>query len=240
MARKPEQIINDQVRTWDHRRKLADRGEAPPRPWPVITLSRPFGASAASLAEALSRRTGFAVWDKELVQAIATQSGGDERILRTLDEHRRKAVDDVVHAALQHGTNLQYLRSLLRVVHTLAVHGSGILVGRGANFICKPGEALRLRIVAPLDLRVRWYAAQHRLDEKQARRVVEQADAERADFVRHHFKADPADPTHYDLVLNAGTFALDPLVDLVLHAYEVKFGKRPSLVPRRIEATGAA
>lgn len=229
MVRSPEQIIRDQVRIWEHRRDMERQGAARPRFWPCITISREFGAQGAALADALAGRTGFGLWDLALVEAIARESGGDERILRTLDERRRKAIDDVVHAALEHGrhTNLKYLRSLMRVVHTLAAHGSSIIVGRGANFICKPGSVLRVRVVCPLDIRVRRMAEREKIDEREARRLIVQRDAERADFVRYHFRQDVADPVCYDLVLNAGTYALDHLTDLTLAAYEAFAGARP-------------
>ena len=242
MTRKPEQIISDQVHFWEHLRKTEMRGATPPPFWHSITVSRAFGANGSALAAELAHRTGFSVWDKELVQAIAEVSGADERILRTLDEHRRRAIDDFVHTALQHGrhSNLKYLRSLMRVVHALAEHGSSIIVGRGANFICKPGAVLRLRVVAPLDERVRRYAAEHSVPDREARRAVEQQDAEREDFVRYHFRRDSADPTEYDLVLNAAVFDLDRMAELALEAYAARFGARPpapSDAPRVTAAT---
>lgn len=229
MARTPEQIIQDQVRPWDHLRAWEARRERPRRHWPIVTLSRQFGAPITALADALARRTGFAVWDRELVQAIVEETGGDERILSALDEHRRAAIEDMVHAALQHGrhTNLAYLRSLMRVVHGIADQGAAVVVGRGASFICKPGTALHVRVVCPLEERVRHYAAQAGCDEQQARCVVEQEDAGRAEFVRYAFHRDVADPAHYDLTLNAGVYAPEALADLVLHAYAARFGACP-------------
>jgi cytidylate kinase len=229
MARKPEQIIDEQVRAWTHRQAEAQRqGEGRTR-WPLITVSREFGAQGAPLAELLGRRLGFTVWDKELVQAVAEESGGAERIVETLDEHGRKAIEDAMRGTLmgvQH-THLQYLRTLVRVVRTIAAHGNGIIVGRGANYICDPATILRVRVVCPLDVRVRRYAAQHHLDERQARRMVEELEAERVEFVRQHFKRDVAAPADYDLVVNSGTYTLEEMADVVVAAYEAKLGRRP-------------
>ncbi len=232
MGRKPEQIIGDQVRIWEHFQAMERHGEPAPRFWPAITISREYAARGAALAAVLAERTGFTVWDKELVHAIAEEIGGDERILQTLDEHLRNSIDDIVHAALQHGrhTNLKYLRSLMRIVHTLAAHGNCIIVGRGANFICKPGTVFRVRLVSPLDVRAHRYMEEKQVREREARRAVEQMDAERADFVRRNFRYDVADPVHYDLVLNSGTFALDQIAEQVLSAYEAWHGERPPKV----------
>ncbi|WP_457651927.1 cytidylate kinase-like family protein [Rhodocaloribacter sp.] len=223
MARRFEQIIEDQIKLWERSSVGRARRE---RPHPVITISRAFGTRGAALAEMLGRRTGFTVWDQELVQAIAEEAGGDERLMRSLDERHRKAIDDAVRGALMGSphTNTQYLRALMRVVQTIAHHGNAIIVGRGANYILAPRDRLAVRLVCPLDECVRRYAERENLDEETARRKIVEMDAVRAEFVRHNFKRDVTDPADYDLVLNAATFDLDAITNLVLEAYTLKTG----------------
>ena len=222
-----DQMITEQVQTWaQHEAEAKRRGEALGS-WPIITISREFGARGAALSKILSERTGFEVWDKDLIRAVADERGGDMRVVKTLDEHRQKGIADAVRGALtgQH-TNLDYVRSLMRVVHTLAVHGGFIVVGRGANFICKPAEAFRVRVVCPLEKRIQGYAQREGLDLRQARKIIEKRDAERAEFIRRTFRKDLAAPSNYDLVLNSGTYTLDELADLVLVSYQAKTGQR--------------
>ncbi|WP_456426894.1 cytidylate kinase-like family protein [Rhodocaloribacter sp.] len=225
MARRFEQIIEDQIKLWARTNIEPARRE---QPHPVITISRAFGTRGAALAELLGRRTGFTVWDQELVQAIAEEAGGDERLMRSLDERHRKTIDDAVRGALMGSphTNTQYLRALMRVVQTIAHHGDAIIVGRGANYILRPADRLSIRLVCPLDVRVQRYAARENLDEETARRKIVEMDAVRAEFVRYNFKRDVTDPADYDLVLNAVTFDLDAIADLVLEAYTLKTGVR--------------
>jgi hypothetical protein len=228
MTRTTEHIINQQVLAWSQQQAIVERGGRKPSYWPVITISREFGARGAALAEVLADRTGFSIWDKELVEAVAEESGGDERVLRTLDERAQRMIMDAVRGALTgRYTNLLYLRTLMHVVHTIAAHGSSIIVGRGANYICKPSQALRVRVVCPLKQRIRGYAERQEMNLAQARRIVLQRDAERKDFVRRSFKRDVAAPSDYDLVLNSGSFSLSQLADIVFDAYEAKVGRRP-------------
>jgi cytidylate kinase len=227
-----DQMIAEQVKRWTQREQEAQQKGEGWNAWPAITISREFGARGTALAAVLGRQTGFKVWDRALLHAIAEEGGGDERLLQSLDEHHRKAIDDAVHGALmgsQH-TNTQYFRALLRVVHTIVVHGKSIVVGRGANYMSKSPTILRVRVVAPLDARVRDYTRRQALSDKEAREQVEQKDADRADFVRYHFKHDIANPADYDLVLNAATYDLEPMADIVLAAYEAKVGKRVPLL----------
>ncbi|MFB3133062.1 MAG: cytidylate kinase family protein, partial [Rhodothermales bacterium] len=110
-----EQMITDQVQIWSqHEGEAQLKGEVPGT-WPIIIISREFGARGAALAALLGERMGFKVWDKELLQAIAEESGGDVRLLKSLDEHRRKAIDDAMHGTLMGSkhTNTHYFRALI-------------------------------------------------------------------------------------------------------------------------------
>lgn len=224
-----DQMIAEQVKTWAIREAMREvrgvRGE-PPGSWPVITISREFGARGAALAEELGKRIGFEVWDRALLLAIAEKSGGDEKLLASLDERRRSAVDDAVRGTLTGGryTNTRYFRTLLRVLHTICAHGKCIIVGRGANYVSKPAKTFRVRVVAPLEARVRNYAEREGISEPEAQETIAVRDAERADFVKHYFKRDIGRPSDYDLVVNSDTYSLEHLVDIVTAAYDAKLG----------------
>ena len=223
-----DQMITEQVQTWAQREAESNVTGEVPGAWPVITISREFGARGAALAAVLGAQIGFKVWDKDLLHAIAEESGGDERLLASLDEHRRKAIDDAMRGALtgSRHTNTQYFRTLMRVVHTLSAHGKCIIVGRGAHYISKARGTFRVRVVAPLEVRVRGYAQREGLTEKKARKKIIARDTDRADFIKHHFKRDGSNPSDYDLVINAGVYTLEQMAGIVLAAYEAKIGKK--------------
>jgi cytidylate kinase len=170
---------------------------------------------------------GFKVWDKELLSAIAEEGGADELFLASLDERRRKLVDDALHGSLLGAkqSNTHYYRSLLSVVQTIGAHGKSIIVGRGSNYIIKSPEPFRVRIVCPLDKRVKFVAKNDKVSEKEAQNIIKERDADRVDFVRHYFKADPSNAHDYDLVINSGVFNLEDMSDLIVSAYEKKVGK---------------
>src|SRR5690554_4956153 len=94
-VRNLEQIIEDQVRVWDYQHAGRHRSGRPTI-WPVITISREYATPGDQLAAELGKRTGFVVWDREILQEIAKETGGDEKILQSLDEHRRRAIEDAV------------------------------------------------------------------------------------------------------------------------------------------------
>lgn len=225
-------IVEKQVRTWTESLRQAAREGRVTVHWPIITVSREFGARGAALAKWIARRIGFTVWNREIVQAIAEDSEANREIVNSLDERRRKAVEDAVLGALMGTkvTNVQYVRSLIRLVQAISAHGSAIVVGRGANYILRSEDALRVRVVSPLDRRVAGYAERMGMSEKEARQVIIESDAERADFVRHQFRKEVDEASDFDLIMNSSTFDLDAMADLAMLAYKAKFGRRPDPV----------
>lgn len=230
MARKQQHIIDEQIRTWRFEQDALRRRSTSGRAWPLITISREFGARGRALADELAHRIGFTLWDRELVEAIADVSGGDRAIIAMLDERHRKAVEQMVFGAVIGGpkhTNARYFNTLLRVVRAIEQKGGSIIVGRGASYICSPESNLSVRVVCPVQERVRAYAEREDVAIDEAQRLVTERDRERADFILHNFREDVGAPTSYDVVINSGTYDLAAMGDIVLAAYVAKFGKRP-------------
>lgn len=227
-----ERLISEQVLSWANREAKARRKLKTLGIWPVITISREYGALGRSLANKLGKLIGFKVWDKELFSAIAEEAGADERFLASLDERRRKMIDDALYSSFMGSkhSNTHYFRSLLRVVHTIGEHGKSIIVGRGGNYIIKPSNALRVRLICPMEERISSVATREGISEKKAEKLIKVRDTERVDFIRHYFKRDSGSPHDYDLVLNSGVFKMDQLVELILLAYEKKVGKGLPLI----------
>jgi cytidylate kinase len=223
-----DRLISEQVHAWSVKEKKVkrDKQEALDM-WPVITISREYGARGRSLAQELGRRIEFKVWDKELLSAIAEESGADKQFLASLDERRRKMIEDALYGAFMGSkhSNTNYFRSLSRVLKTIGAHGKGIIVGRGANYVIKSTKALRVRLISPVEKRVSFVAKNEGISEKKALKMIKSHDTDREDFIRHYFKRESGNAHDFDLVLNGDAFSIEQLADLVLFAYEKKIGK---------------
>lgn len=223
------QVIERQCRRWELQTSQPQAARAPLH-WPIITVSREFGARGEALGRLLAEATGFSFWDDELVHAIAEESGANEALLKSLDEHSRNALEDSIEGAFLGGNYMgsDYLRRLMKLIHTIAAHGSGIVVGRGAHYAVARDLALSVRVVAPLEERIRGYAERQGIDERRARQTVEREDQARRAFIRRNFSRDPSNPSDYDVTVNTGSFPLERTAAIVLAAYEAKFHRRPA------------
>ena len=197
--------------------------------WPVITISRQYGTQGAALARQLAEQIGFECWDKEIVQKIAEHSTAPARLFESLDEHRRSAISEMISSVMGDGnpSSAEYLREVNRIVRTLAEHGSAVVVGRGAQFIVYPDRALRVRIIASVDHRAQGLMERKNISHSNAVAEIEQIDEDRYEFVQQSYYKDVHESTHYDLILNSGTTRFDNMIEIILSAYQARFGAFP-------------
>ncbi len=228
-----EKLVTKHARMWEFRREhpLPGRGELGEISYgPYLLISRERGAGGSQLAQALAERLGWAVFDRQLVDAIAEEARARQLLVESLDEHAKGAIDSLLRqffAPEQIGPS-EYLYHLRQVVLTLGHHGHVIIVGRGADCILPMQFGLRVRLVAPLAERIRRTEASEGISTAAARALVDETDRERAGFIRRVFRRDPCDATNYDLIVNTGTIAPQRAAEIVLKALEVKLGVTPA------------
>lgn len=225
-----EHLVNQQILRWEQGahegRGVEERSD---RQRAMIALSREhMGALGARIAERIAQQLGFTVYDSRLVEEIAKTAHIRRRLVETLDGHVQDSISEYIVQAFSSGslTTSEYLHYLSRVVLTLGRHGRGLIVGRGAHYILDPGETLRLRLVAPLELRIVALVDERGLASDEARAEILRVDAERYAFCRRHYNRDVRDPGDYDLVLNLAQLPPEACADLAAAAFRLRFARR--------------
>ena len=219
-----DQLVEHQVRRWDVARRRSTSVVAAP----CVALSRQPGAGAASIGRRVAKALDYGFFGIETVDHIAREAGIRRELVAGLDEHVRTTIERFVIDSFNRRTftETDYLRKLVEVVTTLGSRGRAVVLGRGSTVILPPERALRILVVAPLDLRrERWMKDQGVSADEAAARVA-RMDEDRLHFLRHHFGVDPDDPLLYDLVVNTGTLPLEDAADLVIEALARRFPGR--------------
>jgi hypothetical protein len=202
---------------WEQRRQTQ---ASAPSPAFTVALTREAGALGTSVAQEVGRRLGWPVYDHSLLEQIAEDLGVRTNLVESVDERRKGWLLEMTEFLLAVPTvsETAYLRRLLETVLALGAHGECVIVGRGAAFVLPPETTLRVRLVAPLEERVKVLAARLGLSQQEAEREAVRLDRARADFVRQHFRKDPADPLNYDLFVNASRFTPAAAAECVVQA----------------------
>lgn len=210
-------IVEEQVKKWQIM-KVKEKKEA--IVLPVITISREPGSGGRIVATELGKKLGLDVFHQEIINEMAESAQVSSRILKTLDEKGLSVLEEWITSLVdnQHLWPDQYLRHLMKVIGTIGKHGSAVIVGRGANFVLPPEGRIRVRIIAPLDVRVENVSSNFEVSAEDAKRHIIRTESERKAFIRKYFNADITDPINYDLVLNTGTLSIEAAANAIKSA----------------------
>jgi cytidylate kinase len=216
-ARSIQQIIEEQMQRW----QLLQSKKTEEKPAALtITISREPGSGGRIVAQKLAEKLGFSVFHQEVLLEIAKRADVSEKLLATLDERGLSVLEDCISALVydRHLWPDEYLKHLMKVIGAIGEHGRAIIVGRGANFVVPPQYRLRLRIVAPQDIRIENVARTYNVTAEDAKRHIIRTESDRRAFIRKYFNADIANPTNYGLLINTGSLEIGKAVDAVIAA----------------------
>lgn len=214
-----EALVERQLRQW----KLGLSARAPedaPEVNPFIAISRQVGAGASAIAAGLGASLGWPVFDRQILQAMSESDTLRQRLYEQLDERDATWLEGMLESLLLTDRPQDYRTRLTETLLAIVRVGPAILLGRAADLILPHEFGLRVRIVAPFDVRVQRYAAEQNIAYPSARRAVARIDRERAEFIRRHFRRSVDDPLRFDLILNTDRFAPEAARKLILAALD--------------------
>jgi cytidylate kinase len=231
MSRSIDQLVNEQFQRWMKEqsaagKKLSATKKTAPQQ-PMIVFSREYGGRGAEVGRAVAERLRFQFHGQELVHEVARKARVRQQLVESLDERAQDGIEQWVTEMMEGGVFApsDYLRNLSRVIVALGRHGRGVIIGRGAHFILEPTRTLRVRAIAPLEVRVARIADREDMSSVEARALVLRVDSERTAFYRQHFNVDVSDPHHYDLLINTHTLPIDACADMVIRAFKARFAR---------------
>jgi len=206
------------------------------RPKPFITIARQAGAGGTTLARALCERLNageradpaWQMYDRELAEQIARDANVSEALVESLEDETRNWITELAQGlAFKSPSEEQLFRKLATLARALAARGHVILVGRGGVQVAgdMPG-GVHLYLVAPLEQRVRNFAALNDLGPDDAGKRVRELDANRAEFHRRLAGKRELSFEQFDMVLNTARVHTDVQLELV-----------ESLLSARVKAT---
>jgi len=226
MSPELDRLIEEQIKKWEvskERRKGKDGAALP-----VVTISRETGSIVNELVQRISQDLKIDVIDGKIIHEVAKSVRMSDKVVSYLDEKTRSILDNwILYLKTTRFLRAdQYVRHLTKVVAAIGEQGGALIIGRGANLILPPEETLRVRFIAPMEVRIRNMMQETGITEKEARQQILLKDAERRDSVKKNFKVDIEDPSYYDLVINTEFLETEQIVGIIKSV--LKFKKIPS------------
>lgn len=214
-----EALVERQLRQWELGESVRAAEDAP-EVHSFIAISRQAGAGASVIAVRLGESLGWPVFDRQILQAMSESDTLRQRLYEQLDERDATWLEGMLASLLLSDRPRDYRTRLTETLLAIVRIGPAILLGRAADLILPHEFGIRVRIVAPFDVRVQRYAAEQNIAYPSARRAVARIDRERAEFIRRHFRRGIDDPLRFDLVLNTDRFSPEAARQLILAALD--------------------
>lgn len=191
---------------------------------PVITISREPGSGGSEIARRLAKALDMDLIGAQIIQHVADSAKLSRKVIESLDEKEVTFRDTLLSSLFGEYRPWpgEYLQHLTRVIGTIGVFGNVIIVGRGANHVLPPEKAFNVRIIAPLEYRIKHFMEDRGYTRSEAEQYVIKTENNRKAFVRKFFNADVADPKHYDIVINTGGMTLEAATGAIIAAIKKK------------------
>ncbi len=197
---------------------------------PIITISREPGSGGSEIARRLAKALGMDLIGGQIIQHIADSAKMSRRVIESLDEKEVTFRDNLLMSLFGESRPwpAEYLKHLTRVIGTIGAFGNVIIVGRGANRVLPREKTFKVRIIAPLELRIKYFMDDSGYTRAEAEQYVVKTENNRKAFVRKYFNVDVADPQYYDIIINTEKISIGAATESIISAFHQRRNRKRS------------
>ena len=195
----------------------------------IITVEREYGAGGGDIAQLLSERLAWKLWDHLLTEEIARLAHCPQAVVEVREEKNdplyyrlfksflRGSYEGSINA---YKLNLVDSESIMRITERVVRHaakkGNCVIVGRGSQHFLEdhPGT-MRVFLYAPVEDKVRRVIARGK-SEKEARELVDTVDRERIHFIQKYFGVEWPTRSLYHFMINT-SLGNETVVETILN-----------------------
>jgi len=181
----------------------------------IITVEREYGSGGGEVAQLLSERLGWKLWDHLLTEEIARLADCPKAVVEVREERNdplyyrlfksflRGSYEGSINAyKLKLVDSETILKMTERVVRHAAGKGNCVIVGRGSqHFLEDNPETLRVFLYAAREDKVRRVMAGGKT-EREALELVDTVDHDRIDFIQRYFGVEWPTRSLFHIMLN--------------------------------------
>ena len=200
----------------------------------IYTIGREFGSGGRDVGEKLAERLGVKLYDKELLQRAAKDSGFCEEIFENHDERPTNSFlySLVMDTYSMNGYNTapfldmplnhKVFLAQFETIKKIAEKESCVIVGRCADYALSDNpDCINVFIHADLDVRIKNVSRNLNITENKARDIINKTDKQRASYYNYYTSKKWGDSKSYNLSLDAGKLGTDNCVEMILKFREL-------------------
>ena len=200
----------------------------------IYTIGREFGSGGREVGEKLAAKLGIKLYDKELLQQAAKDSGFCEEIFENHDEKPTNSflyslVMDTYSVSgysaapfLDMPLNHKVFLAQFETIKKIAEKESCVIVGRCADYALSDNpDCINVFIHADMDIRIKNVSKNLNITENKARDIINKTDKQRASYYNYYTSKKWGDSKSYNLSLDAGKLGTDNCMEMILKFREL-------------------
>lgn len=195
---------------------------------PTLCFSRKIGVGALEVADILAEKIGYRVFDRQILEEIASKAKLSEKTVGFFDEIYPGRMSELLAMIFGEKSFVKsdYSRHLFSAVLSIAHMEPTIFVGRGTHLILPRDRIMAVRFIGGRNHRINRLSKILKVTKADADKKLNEIDKEQKDFFKKVYGKKDATPYEFDLVINFDYLG-NPhwAADIVETAFRAKFGK---------------
>ncbi|MBA4187214.1 MAG: hypothetical protein C0467_04265 [Planctomycetaceae bacterium] len=189
----------------------------------VVAISRQAGARGGTIAQKVGELLGWQVFDNETLDYLVEDDTARAQFLADLPNGSKAwAAAHLIQLQRQKRVTAEPgTLAMIELLLAVAARGDVVIVGRGAGYLLPIETTIHVRIVAPPESRIAYFAQWLRLSREEAAIEVRARDQRRAEYLTS-LGGDPTDLTAYDMVVNAQRLGIEGTAQFIGWAVRTK------------------
>ena len=191
----------------------------------IICVGRQLGSGGRIIAKQLAEDFGCKLYDKELLNLAAKESGFSERFFEQNDE-QKGFLKSLFHMHAPHISDTSFYKSNFSqeslfqfqsdAIKKAAEEGSCVFVGRCADYVLRDQKnVVNIFITANLSERIKAVMERHDCNEEVARKIINHKENARASYYNYYTGKKWGNAESYDFCINTSLLGLKRTEELV-------------------------
>ena len=200
----------------------------------IITIGRQFGSGGREIGYMVAEKLGIKLYDKEMLQRAAKDSGICEELFESHDE---KPSNSFLYSLVMDTYSMGYSGSTYNdmpinhkiflaqfdAIKKIADEGPCILVGRCADYALEDyPNLLSVFIHADLDARIKRIAKKYDLADSKAKDLIIKTNKKRASYYNYYTDKRWGDADSYDACLDSSVLGMEGTAEAIIKLVEIK------------------
>ena len=178
----------------------------------IVTISRECGSGGEEIGKAVARELKYEFVHRSTIYRDIEKHG--EKWLKwgtELNEHAPSIWERFDRSFAG------YVALVEHCIYEIALKNNVVIMGRGGNWLLQDiPYALRVRIIAPIEDRIRLVSDREGVNRESAEKLLKFSDHERSIFLKRAFHRDWAHVEDYDLIFNTSNMSYDEVVKRIM------------------------